>query len=193
VGALILAVWDGWPLGELRAAQAALLLSVPLATVIGGLVTGYVGRDVAPHRRHAVVNALLTLLTITLGLAPVFLAITPLPLDNNIGLLLWSPFAVPGFGLGVALGYAYGARPRPTGAGVGLMGGVGFAAPLVALAVFLFVSAHNPGSQCAGQKFGCGLTVIFDIIFAVILLAASVFAVGLSFIGGVLGAYLRRR
>ncbi len=192
-GALILAAWDGLPLGELRVAQAALLLSMPLTIAFVGMLTSHPENEANPARQRAVVNALLTLLAIALGLSLGFLAIAPLPADNTIVILFTAPFAGPGFSLGVALGYAYGARPRPTGAGVGLMGGVGFATPLAALAVTLFVLASQPQAQCVGSRVGCGLVVAFEDVVGVMLLVACVFAIGLTFIGGILGAYLRRR
>ena len=194
-GTLILAAWDGLPFGELRAAQAASLLVVPaLVIVVAVALNRSFWSATQRGQLGGALRLLLALAAIIVGLAPAFFAATPLPPDNNIGLLFFLPFAAPGFSLGVALGFAWGARPRPTGAGVGLMGGLGFAAPLVALAVTFIILANHPASQCAGSRLGCGgLAVAIDSILAGLLLIAGVFAVSLSFIGGILGAYLRRR
>jgi len=194
-GALLLATGDvQLPFGELRVAQTALLLSVPVAIIVVGMASGGVSRVSSGSAGRSTVNGLVTLLVIALGLTLVYFASAPRFPNDNADFLLTVPFAGPGFSLGVALGYAFGARPRPTGAGVGLMGGVGFAAPMVALAVILLILASHPVGQCTGSRPGCGaLVVALYTILAVILLIASVFAVALSFIGGVLGAYLRRR
>lgn len=194
VGAVILAVWDGLSFAELRASQAALLLVIPL-----GVVVVAVARSADDWRASesgqvgGALRLLLTMAVIVLGLAFAFLATAPLPPDNNAGIVFALPFAAPGFSVGVALGFAYGARPRPTGAGVGLMGGLGFATPLVALAVALIVMSHQPPTGCDIPRNACGLAAAIDQIFALFLFAACVLTNILSFIGGILGAFLRRR
>ncbi|HUY76944.1 MAG TPA: hypothetical protein VMV29_09245 [Ktedonobacterales bacterium] len=195
VGAAVLAIWGGLPFAELRAAQAASLLVAPIMIVVVGAALNHDdGRAAsAEHGRgRAPVNLALTLAVIVVGLAPAFFAAVPLPPDNNLILLFTLPFAAPGFSLGVALGFAWGARPRPTGAGVGLMGGLGFAAPLVALAALLLVMSRQPPVGCGG-KIGCGLQLVLDQLVALLFLASCVLTIALSFIGGILGAYLRRR
>lgn len=198
IGALVLSDSTMASFVVLRAAQGAVLLAPALLIP---LIAVAINRDYwrASGRglRNAAVNLLLALLVIVVGLALAFLAVTPTPPAESLNSVLRLPFAAPGFSLGVALGFAWGSLPRPIGASAGLLGGLGFCLPTVLWIVITIVIAKvAPNSVCsgaAGAKCNPYLENAVDILLAIILLASAVFAVSLGFIGGILGAYLRRR
>ncbi len=198
VGALVLTRATSFSFVALRAAQGAVLLApallIPLVAVT---ITRDYWRASGRGLRNAALSLSLALLVIVVGLAPAFFAVAPGPMSGNITVLLTLPFAAPGFSLGVALGFAWGRLPRPIGASAGLLGGLGFSAPSVVAIITEFVLAKvSPNGVCGGaNRASCNpeFALALNVVAAVLLLISDVFAVSLGFIGGVLGAYLRRR
>ncbi len=195
VGALFLSTTSSLSITAVSTAQGTALLApallIPLIAVAANRDNWRAG---GRGLRHPTVSLLLVLLLIVAGVTPAFFLVAPLPPTNPYLILYILPFALPGFSLGVALGFAWGGLPRPMGATVGLLGGMGFCIPPVVLLVLTVIASNvTPRAYCVGSLCNPILDNTTAYIMMYVLAASDLFAIGLSLIGGLLGASLRRR
>lgn len=168
------------PLAVKITAQVIALLAVPALVV----APTWFSPPRSPRRM------LLTLCIIALGLTPDFILSIPSTYTDPLRVGIFTPFVAPGFSLGVAFGYAWGVRPWGFGAFVGFIGALGYTVMIAALSVALIVYGLPAGPPTTREDWY--IRGIYAIILTAIFLAYGLVIV-LSIIGGLLGAYLRRR
>ncbi|HUY76945.1 MAG TPA: hypothetical protein VMV29_09250 [Ktedonobacterales bacterium] len=194
-GALALALvaptsWVVWLL--VRVAQGV-LVGLPLLIVIIGVPRAHAyWRETDPGLWGAPVRLVTAMALIGLGLAPAFLAVAPQPAvasGNQVFSLL---FAAPGFSLGLALGFTWGAHIRPvfSGVAVGWLGGLGFAAPLAALGVIGVVMAQQQANQCHTAGYGCMIGAELAQAANMVLIISPLIIGLVGIVGAAFGAFL---
>ncbi len=135
-----------------------------------------------------------------LGLLPIFFALTPEP--TSVTQSNPQPFlvaiALPGFSLGLALGFIWGAHTRPairrgyranfSGLRAGMIGGLGFSIPVMVLGIVFLYQALHPVDQCV--DLACGSLTALALFICAILLLSPLFIGFIAFIGCLVGAFL---